>query len=683
MSNPTTKTYRHACPRNCPSSCTMISTVENNQLIDLKGDSSHPYIKGKLCSKGYAYIERNYHPNRLKFPYYQEEKGSGKFKRITWELAFELIIDKMTSIHKQHGHFLPLALYKYTGNLGVHHLVTEDFFSSLGQTTRIVGKPCSSTSREATQYDMGALKMSSSSQLTKAKLIIIWGANPAATNVQLIPYILEAKRNGGRVVVIDPIYSQTAELADLYIQLRPSTDGALANLLLKGLYDSNKLDQQYLEEHSFGFKEFIEQIKKIDTQEYMRICDIPEEATKLLLNWMKEVKSIAHLIGLGLPRHTNGGQNIRSIHALAFAHGDIGKKEGGIFFSRDDSYVFTSHFGQARDSALPNRNVNMNKWIRSGFPLHDQPPLEMMWISCRNPLTQDPQPQLIQSHLKKVPFVVTVEQFFTPTAAMSNLVLPTTTHFEEMDIVLSSWHKEVALNEKAIPPYYECRSEWTIMQELAKRLNDHSPGICSFPIHSSEEAYLNSQFNDKVDALFHIKSISDLKDGTVSADIPEIAWSDNNFPTKTGKYQFYSPEAEENGKPPMPLFVEGKSPTEEHPFWLITPHHPYALNSQFHYLNLADEGEAFVAINSEAAKELGIYNGEVVKVYNNHASIVIKAVYSQKVPKDIVMIYAGWHPNLEVNVNHLIPVIETDMGEKVSGANGVAFNDTFVNVGKL
>ena len=686
MSSSMTKGYRHACPRNCPSSCTMISTVENNQLINLQGDRNHPYTKGKLCSKGYAYIERNYHPDRLKFPYYQEEKGSGKFKRISWEKAFELIIDKMVSIHKRYGNFLPLALYKYTGNQGIHHRVTDDFFSSLGKTTRIIGKPCSSTSKEAIQYDLGAVRMSSFSHLTEAQLIIIWGANPAATNIHLIPHLLKAKKNGAKIVVIDPIFTQTADLADLFIQIKPSTDGALANLLLKELFDSNHLDQRMIEEHSFGFNEFIEEIKKIDVRKYRGICEIPEEATSVLLNWLKEANTVAYLIGLGLPRHSNGGQSIRAIQSLAFAHGDIGKKGGGIFCCQSDSQVFANnYFKKTSDSSITNRHINMNEWIKNGSSVQDSSPLEMMWISCRNPLTQDPQPQLIRNHLKEIPFVVTVEQFLTPTAAMSNLVLPTTSHFEEMDVVISWYHNEVALNEKAIPPYYESRSEWAIMQELAKRLNDYSPSISSFPMYSSEEDYLNSTFNEKVYDIFHIRSIADLKAGTVTANIPEVAWSDYKFPTQTGKYQFYSPEAEENGKPPMPLFVEGKRPTAKHPFWLITPHHPYAINSQFHFLNLSNggEGEAFVAIHADVAKELGIFNGEIVKVYNDHASIMIKAVYSQRVPKDIVMIYAGWYPNLEVHINELIPVIETDMGEMVSGANGVAYNDTFVNVGKL
>ncbi|MEH7501819.1 molybdopterin-dependent oxidoreductase [Neobacillus drentensis] len=681
MNEYTATRFKNVCPRNCYSACSMLSHVENGRLVHITGDRSHPYTKGKLCSKGYAYVERNYHQDRLKFPYFQEVKGSGKFKHITWEKAFDIIINQMINIKKQYGDFLPLALYKFSGNIGVHHFVSEQFFSSIGKTTRIVGSPCHSAGIEAVQYDMGAVRMSDPTQVAEAGLVIIWGANPAATNIHLIPIILEAKGKGAKIVVIDPLYTQTAEFADLYIQLRPSSDGALANLLIKGLYEAKAFNYRFLEEHSFGFEEFIRQNKQIDNQEYEEICDIPKKAINLLMSWLKEVKVVSYIIGMGLQRHSNGGQNIRAIQALAAARGDIGKRGGGIFFSHGETFVFNNQQVFNNEHLDENnRIVKMNEWIKNGV---NKPPLEMMWISCRNPLTQEPNPQLIQNHLKKIPFVVTVEQFMTPTAQMSNLVLPTTTHFEEVDIVTNSWHKEIAINQKAIPPYYESRSEWNIMKELAIRLNQNDQNLSSFPIHSSEEEYLDSQFNEKVFDVYGIKSVADLEKGHLTANLPKIAWYDQQFSTTTGKYHFYSMEAKEAGLPPTPLFVYGKSPKESYPFWLITPHHPYALNSQFHFLNFSDEEKPFVAIHSNVANELGIFNGEIVKVFNNQGSIEIKAVFSKQVPKDILMIYQGWYPDSDVNINQLIPVTQTDMGENVFGAKGIAFYDTFVSVEKL
>jgi anaerobic selenocysteine-containing dehydrogenase len=677
--------FKHACPRNCPSACTMVSQVENGRLIHVTGDPSHPYTKGKLCSKGYAYAERNNHPTRLKHPYYQEIKGSGKFKKITWEKAFELIIEQMVRIHRKYGSFLPLALYKYSGNFGVHHFVTEQFFSSIGPTTRIVGSPCYSAGLEAVQYDMGAVKMSDPCQIAEAKLVLVWGANPAATNIHLIPFLLEAKAKGARIVVIDPLYTQTAELADLYLQLRPSTDGALANLLIKALYEANSVDRPFIEKHSVGFGEFAIQLNKIDSQKFTEICAIPHEALQLLASWLKEAKVASHIIGMGLQRHSNGGQNIRAIQALAAVRGDIGKEGGGIFLCQGETNVFTNQqnfYNEHLDRK--NRLLKMNDWIKEGADaVKGGTPLEMMWISCRNPLTQEPSPQLVKNHLKKIPFVVTVEQMMTPTANMSNLVLPTTTHFEETDIVTSAWHKEIALNQKAIHPHYESLSEWKIMSELAGRLWQYDQNLCHFQRHSTEEDYLNSQINDKVTEIFGIRSISDLKKASLTAKLPHIAWRDQEFSTKTGKYHFYSSEASAAGLPATPLFVEGKIPPDKNPFWLITPHHPYMLNSQFHFLQLADKEEAYVAVNPRVADKLGIFNGEIVRVFNDQGSIEIKAVFSKQVPRDILMIYQGWYPDSDVVINQLIPIADTDLGENAQGSKGIAFYDTFVTIEKL
>lgn len=663
-----TKKVAHVCPRNCFSSCTFVSTVENEQLAYLSGDHQHPYTNGKLCAKGYSYIERNNHRNRLKFPYYQEVKGSGKFKKITWEQAFDLIVRKIVEIRHQFGNPLPLALYKGSGNLGVHHYTVDEFFSSIGETIRLISSAQPTTGFEAIQYDMGKVKMADPSALKNAAMIIIWGANPAATNIHLIPFIIEAKVKGAKVVVIDPLYTQTAEHADLYIQLRPSSDGAFANLLIKKLITANAFDKEFVEKHSFGFEEYFTQINGMDDQKYLAECDVPEEAIDLLISWLKNSGPAAHIIGTGILKHRNGGQNVRAIEALAAVHGDIGKKNSGIFHGLDSSFIFN------------NQIIDNNKQITSLHNLmSEQTPdlnIKMLWISCANPLTQEPNPQFLKEFMNDIPFIVTVEQFLTPTAMMSNLVLPTTTLFEEVDIICGRWHKEIALNEQAIKPYYESLSEWEIMKELAVRLKKYK--FCSFPIHSSEEEYLNAQFNAAVYKRYYLKNVSDFLKNIPSPNRTIAVWEKRQFATKTGRYQFYAPEAKENGLPPTPLFVEGDSPTADYPFWLLTPHNPYTLNSQFHYLRLADEKEAYAGIHPQAAKAHGIFDGEVIKVFNEQASIEIKAIYSRQVPRDIIMIYQGWYPNSQMNVNDLVSNVKTDMG-----ANGTAFYDTFVNIGKL
>lgn len=691
MTNKARKQFKHVCPRNCYSNCTLISTVENGRIAELNGNSNHPYTKGKLCAKGFASIEMNEHRERLKFPYYQEVKGSGKFRKITWEKAYELIISEMMSTHEKYGNLLPVGYFKGTGNLGVHHFVTEQFFSSIGGTTRILDSFSSLASFEA----MGGKveRAEDPLKIKEASMIIIWGANPAATNVHLTPFIIEAKVKGAKIVVIDPLDTQTAELADLYIQIRPGTDGILAHLLIKGLVEAgvpldelasfeSSMDSGLLEETA----SFVEWVRNIDNEDALLKLGVSGEAIELLLEWYKDTGAVAHVIGNGLLRHGNAGHNIQGIRSLAAIHGDTGRDGGGIFIRQGAVKIFNNQLS-SDGSSFRGRLLDLNNLKERVHPSTVEPPLQMLWISCANPLTQAPNTQFWTEFLKDIPLVVTVGHFLTPTANMSNLVLPTTTHFEEWDIVVNNWHKGMAANEKAVAPYHESRSEWNIMKEIALRLEKALPCVCSFPVHSSEEEYLDAQFNDRVYEQYGVRRFSDLR-RRMGPVFPVKSQEGELSQLSSGKF---GNEIKRNNKGAVghnsalekKWLLEKKSPTKEYPFWLITPHHPYRLNSQFHFLNLSDEKEAYVGINEEAAKKLGIFNGEVVRVFNDRDSIEIKAIYSIQVPEDIVFIYEGWYPDCDVDVNRLISCAGTVTDEEGPSMSGALYNNTFVKVEKL
>ncbi len=622
----TKKTFRHVCPLNCPSSCTIVSHLENQQLHTLTGDPSHPYTKGKLCAKGFALKEKNSHRNRLKFPYYQEVKGSGRFKKITWEKAYELIIDEFKKIQAHFGHFLPLAFYKGTGNRGIHHYVTDEFFSSLGCTTRLLPR---SETKTSIHY------MSDPASMRNASMIIVWGANPASSNIHLIPFFIEAKVKGAKLVVIDPIYTQTAEMADIYIQPLPGTDGALATAILKKLLEEDLFDSTFMEESSI-----IKELNKVNTDELLKKCGVVSEALDLLIQSFNHTGFIAHLIGSGVLKHCNSTQNVRAIEILAGA-----RAAGGVFLWEQDVPIFRNQRIDLKES----RAVHLDS--KRELPSNWEPPIEMLWISCGNPLTQEANSGFVSRFLKDIPFVVTVDHFLTPTAQMSNLVLPSTTFFEEMDIVVNSWHGEIAINERALPPYFESQSEWKIMRDLAERLNWGNLGFNSFSLHSSEEEYLNYQFTDSVFKKYYVHSVNDLRERTFSMSM-------ENEPLD--RYRF------ENN---VSLFVDEKRPGREYPFWLMTPHHPYRLNSQFYFLHLTEEKEANIEINPVIAKKLGIFDGEVVKVFNDLDVIEMKAKYSKRVPQHILLIYEGWDSHSKAIINRLIP-------------SGNLY-DTFVNISKL
>ncbi|WP_338469717.1 molybdopterin-dependent oxidoreductase [Niallia sp. XMNu-256] len=663
MNHRKVRKYHNVCPRNCPSSCTMISHIENDSIHHITGDIRHPYTKGKLCAKGFSYAEKNNHRDRLKYPYYQKVKGSGKFIQITWEKAYQLIISELLNIHHQFSSFLPVALFKGSGNIGVHHYVTDDFFSSLGETTRMFSSSYLFSSLHSIGTHNEAMIGRDPSSIKEASMIIIWGANPAATNIHLIPYIIEAKIKGAKIIVIDPLYTQTAELADLFIQLRPSTDGAFASLLIKHLIEKQAYDKRFLKVDDC--KEFINLLNEINEEEYLTICDVSKEALTLLLTWLIDAETVSYVVGTGLQKHSNFRQTMNWIEQLAFIHEDIEKVGGGIFFRDHDSMIFNN---QTPEKLLRNNRIMS---VNNKGKLTD-PPIKMLLISCANPLTQEPDSRAVERFLKEIPFVITIDQFMTPTAQMSNLILPTTTHFEEMDVIISWWHKGIALNEKAISPYYESRSEWKIMTELAEKLNGHLSSLSTFPVSSSEEEYLNAQFNDEVLHLYSIRNVSDLIERQMLGALHDFE-TNQHFSNK------HKNELKSVSSKPMIKDL----PPKEYPFWFITPHHPYAFNSQFHFLNLSDESEALAVIHPNAATDLGITNGDIVKIYNEQACIEIKAICSKQVPKDIIMVYQGWYPNSDLTINELLPAEQDISSNQEFFSNNYAFFNTFVKVEKL
>ena len=228
------KVFKHVCPKNCFSSCTMFSVVENGRIAELKGDSAHPYTNGKLCAKGFALMEMNRHPERLKYPYYQEVKGSGKFIKISWEKAYDLIISEMVHIpaeqpfpsprilcgNRQHGRSTPGDRAFFAGLPGRQKSLTFlQLCWRLATCRRTRKAPGHGSERSGTHCDLGS--------------------QPRRHQCPSYPFLIEARVKGAKIVVIDPLYTQTAEMADLYVQLRPGSDAKLACLLLKGLLESD------------------------------------------------------------------------------------------------------------------------------------------------------------------------------------------------------------------------------------------------------------------------------------------------------------------------------------------------------------------------------------------------------------------------------------------------------------
>lgn len=683
------KVYQNACPRNCYDTCSILSTVKNGVLTKVEGNPKNTFTRGKLCVKGNSYTRQVYSPDRIKYPMRQKGRGSGNWERISWDEAYTEIAENILKIKKEYGSTLPICLNKYSGNFDIMHYGIEGMMSSLGNTSRATGTPCWPAGIDSQTFDMGTIVNNDPEDLVNSKYLILWGVNPAWTSVHSMYFVQEAQRRGCKIVAIDPILTQTASKADLYLQVKASTDGALALGMARYIVDNELYDREWLEKNSKGYEEYLDYLRKNITVDWAADkTGLPKDVIETLAREYATTKPANMWIGYGVQRHTNGGQNVRAIDALAALTGNIGKSGGGAQYAQLETWGFNYHAmiqsKPANSGGSGDRSININNFAAEVLAA-EEPPIKMLWIACRNPISQDPEASVSKKAFEAMDFVVTADMYLNPTVEMSDIVLPVTTLFESPGVNVSYWHYWLALNEQAINPMHESKNDIQIAMELSKKLNELEAKSCTFPTSGDLEDWVGKEFNSGIYEQFGISDWKELKNGPVKAKKGLIAWEDGNFRTPSGKYELWSEEAAQFGHLPLPAYLEELKPTNEYPFRCISPHWKLNLHSQFQNLDWMEaiNENPFIEIHPETAKKYGIKDNDSVKMYNDLGYIIVPAKITQTVAHDIVVVYEAWYKNKDFNVNYTVKAIPADMGKKATGMPGLAFHDNFVNIVKV
>ncbi|OIQ54278.1 molybdopterin-dependent oxidoreductase [Neomoorella thermoacetica] len=671
------KFYRHICPRNCYSTCGLISMVEGGKIKELAGDPAHGYSRGHLCRFGYSYLDIFHHPARVLYPLRQEPRGSGNWRRIGWDEAMTLIAGKMLELKGRWGSFLPVFFYSNSGNIGLLHQAWNWLARSLGEVTVASGSLCWSAGLDAMVYGYGAHNHPDPAAMARAGYLLLWGANPAWTAVHQMEYIYEARERGARLVVIDPIFTATAARADFYVQIKPGSDGALALGLAHQLWQKGLVDNYYLENYVRGWPEWREYLAGLDPRELVAATGVPLELMARLAEEYAAGNPAAIWIGIGLQRHINGGQNIRAINALAAMTGNLGREGGGVYYASPvASELFTTSWPEWMRPAGSERQIPVYDLAR-GLEEADSPPVKMALLANANPLAQNATTQELQRALANLDLVVLSGQFLTETARAADVFLPVTTFLESWDVVPSYWHRWIGINEPAVSPGGECRSDIQVVSDLARVLNQISPGCCPFPSGWTEEEWLEQVFNPEVYRLLGINHYRDLLDGPRELKLPANPWAGGRFATPSGRYEIYSDRAAAAGLPSLPVYQPAAAGTEAYPYRLLTPHTSVGLNSQFY--NLGDVPEPLALVNPRLAREQGLHSGSQARLYNEWGEIIIPVVISELVPPQTILCHQRPLPGGQV-INDLTPPLATDMGTITSSGPGLAYYDTFVNI---
>lgn len=662
------KIMQAACPLNCWDSCGFHVTVENNKVLKVDGDPSHPITKGKICSRGRQLENRTNSSERLLYPL---KKINGKLEQISWEQALGEISAKLTEIKEQYGSTAVLHSHDYANN-GILKNLDQRFFNAFGGVTELYGSLCWGAGIEAQKWDFGNALSHEPNDIFNSKNIIIWGRNVARTNMHFYEKLLEAKKHGSNIYVINPLFNATAKIADEHITIKPGMDGLLAGGIMKEMLRLGLEDRAFIEQHSFGFTDLEKLLNGISLEKICEMTEVPMETITRLARIYGDRPASTYM-GLGMQRYQNGGNTIRLIDALVAVSGNIGIAGGGANYANlqvGQSFAFEEL--TLADRKQTHRQFSIMKQAEEVLRAAN-PDIQMIIVTCGNPVTQVPDTHVVAKAFSSVQTLVVMEQYMTDTAKMADYVLPTTTAFEEEDFYYSSmYHHYVNYGPKLIEPPGEAKSDLWIWTQLAKRLG-----------FGEEFDFSRDQFLEmtlKPLTKFEI-TLEKLKERhTVELPVATIPWHDRKFKTPSGKFEFTAMDKGEDGLLKLAVPDESKwvNPelAEKYPYHLLTIH-PMRSNHSQNYHLLTPKPKVKVEIAKNIADDLALQNGDFVRVWNDRGEV-----------NGYISILANAHPNtinidegiwreFGGSVNNLTSSRESDNGL------GSTLYDCLVNLDKI
>jgi anaerobic selenocysteine-containing dehydrogenase len=670
---------RSVCPFDCPDTCALLVQKQHGRVIHVTGNPHHPVTRGAICNKVRHLPERTHHPDRLLYPLKRVgEKGSFAFERISWDEAYTTIIDRFNSIIATEGAEAILP-YSFYGNMGVLNAESMDrrFFHRLGASA-LERTICNSAGAQGYRYTTGINVGIDPEDTVHAKLIVIWGCNIVSTNMHQVLYANEARKRGATIVHIDVHRNKTSNWADWFVPITPGTDAALALGIMHVLHEEKLVDEQFVAAYTTGHAQLVSQLKDYPPQRVSQITGVPVEDILRLARLYGETSPSFIRIGNGLQHHDNGGMAVRTIACLPALTGQWKFKGGGALKGNSGFAAFDQRTLQ-RPDLQPNphvRSVNMNGL--GDALLSSTPPIKALFVYSSNPAQVAPdQNRVRQGLLRSDLFTVVHELFLTDTCLYADLVLPATSHFENLDLYKSYWHLYLQLHQPILPPQGECKSNFTLFRELARHM-----GFEDDCFNLSEEAMIRELLHHSPSPYMRDISYEQLRDeGWAKLDIAALPPFPEHIPTPSGKFEFYSQAMLEDGFSPLPEYTALPDEPGFPLLFISSPNHHF-LNSTF--ANLASmkklEGAPQVALSPHDATLRSIKNGDRVRLWNDRGQCILTAVITTDVRPGVVVSQGLWWEDKELgyqSVNALTSQRLSDMGR------GATFFSTHIDVEKL
>ena len=681
--------------------------MEDGLATKIQGDPRHPVTRGFLCGKVAKYLDRVYSPNRVLYPMRRiaakgiardsANAGEGAratqaqtWQRISWDEALDEIASRFRQVAAEFGSEAILP-YSYGGTLGALNSASMDrrFFNRMGAS--LLDRTICSAAGEAGLMSVLGVKLGTEpEQFIHSRYIIAWASNIHGNNVHLWPFIVEARRKGAKLVVIDPYRTRTAACADWYLPINPGTDGALALAMMHVIIGEGLHDADYVAQHTLGFEQLREKVKSYSPERVAAWTGISTEDIHKLAREYATVRPAVIRLNYGVQRSEGGGMATRAITMLPCITGSWKELGGGLQMSTSGSFglnkvALTRPDLKPENASRPPRTVNM---VELGKALNslDDPPVKALLVYSSNPAAVCPNHNDVVRGLKRADlFTVVHEQFFTDTTDYANILLPATTFFEHKDLQAAYGHYYLQVSDQAIEPLGECRSNVELFRGLAERMGFDDPCF-SETIDEMIDGALDSgnpwlkgitreRLEREPQVRLNFNAECAAGDSQPGGTDPFLPFAHGGFRTPSGKAELYSEALKAQGVDPVVAFTppdESRSGKEKStfPLELLARKADNFLNSSFANLPSVQPMEEtnLLEMHSADARARGIADGETVRVYNRRGEIFLKARVDGAVQPGVVSARLNWAklgPGMR-NINVLTSEKLSDLGNSAT-----------------
>ncbi len=704
-----------ACPHDCPDACGVLITVEDGRATKIQGDPGHPVTRGFLCAKVAKYLDRVYSPDRVMYPMRRTAaKGSvaaqrnfaphGQpgaavptqaqvWQRISWDEALDEITSRFRKIAAEFGSEAILP-YSYGGTLGAVNGASMDrrFFNRLG-ASQLERTICSSAGEAGLESVMGVKLGTEPEQFIHSRYIIAWASNIHGNNVHLWPFIVEARRRGAKLVVIDPYRTRTAASADWYLPINPGTDGVLALAMMQVIIGEGLYDADYVAKYTLGFDELREKVKAYPPERAAQWTGIAAEDIRKLAREYATVRPSVIRVNYGVQRSEGGGMATRAISMLPCIIGSLKEVGGGIHLSTSGAFDLNKD-SLRRPDLKPDgldHSPRVVSMVRLGEALNtlSDPPVKALFVYSSNPAAVCPNHNEVVRGLRREDlFTVVHEQFFTDTTDYADIVLPATTFFEHKDLQAAYGHYYLQVSDQAIEPLGECRANVEVFRALAERMGfkdscfSESVDEMIDGALASKNPWLEGISRERLERERQVRlnfsrqlPVASCQSETSESLEPFLPFAHGNFRTPSGKAELYSEAMKALGLDPVAEFTP---PTESRnggqgtafPLELLARKADNFLNSTFPNVPSvqAMEEPDLLEMHSADARARGIADGETVRVYNGRGEIFLKARVDGAVQPGVVSARLSWaklSPGYR-NINVLTSEKLSDLGNSAT-----------------